>query len=82
MFHWLTERRRRHLIEQPFPDAWRGILEANVAATVLGGGPKLSGDRRVEIRKHHAVERDRVDLDGMHEDELASHQCGGIGCGP
>jgi hypothetical protein len=31
MFHWLTERRRRHLLETPFPDAWRDVLAANVA---------------------------------------------------
>ena len=35
MFRWLTERRRRHLLEQPFPDAWIAILEANVAAYPL-----------------------------------------------
>jgi hypothetical protein len=32
MFHWLTERRRQHLLEQPFPDAWRAYLEVNVPA--------------------------------------------------
>jgi MtfA peptidase len=29
---WLTERRRRHLLAQPFPPTWLAILEANVAA--------------------------------------------------
>lgn len=33
MFHWLTERRRAHLLETPFPDAWREYLDANVAAS-------------------------------------------------
>jgi MtfA peptidase len=28
---WLTERRRRHLRDQPFPPAWDDILAANVA---------------------------------------------------
>jgi Mlc titration factor MtfA (ptsG expression regulator) len=32
VFRWLTERRRRHLLEHPFPDAWTAILERNVAA--------------------------------------------------
>ena len=32
MFHWLTERRRKHLLEAPFPDAWRDVLEHDVAA--------------------------------------------------
>ncbi|HEX4454736.1 MAG TPA: M90 family metallopeptidase [Kofleriaceae bacterium] len=32
MLHWLTERRRHHLLEQPFPDAWRAILDRDVGA--------------------------------------------------
>lgn len=32
IFRWLTERRRAHLLETPFPDAWRAILERNVKA--------------------------------------------------
>jgi len=32
---WLTERRRRRLLESPFPDAWRVHLEANVGAFAL-----------------------------------------------
>jgi Mlc titration factor MtfA (ptsG expression regulator) len=35
VLHWLTERRRRHLLEQPFPEAWLAILEHNVAAYAL-----------------------------------------------
>ena len=35
MLRWLTERRRRHLLEQPFPPAWTQILEDNVAAYAL-----------------------------------------------
>ncbi len=31
MFHWLTERRRKHLLETPFPAAWLEILARNVA---------------------------------------------------
>jgi hypothetical protein len=45
MFHWLTERRRRHLLDQPFPDAWRSILEANVAVYAL-----LDEDERARLR--------------------------------
>jgi Mlc titration factor MtfA (ptsG expression regulator) len=30
MFHWLTERRRRHVLEQPFPAAWNEILDREV----------------------------------------------------
>ena len=32
---WLTERRRRRLLEEPFPAAWLEILERNVAAYAL-----------------------------------------------
>jgi Mlc titration factor MtfA (ptsG expression regulator) len=35
MFRWLTERRRRHLLERPFPAAWRETLERRVAAYKL-----------------------------------------------
>lgn len=45
MFHWLTERRRRHLLEAPFPDAWVAILETEVAAY-----PLLVADERQRLR--------------------------------
>jgi hypothetical protein len=32
VFGWLTERRRKRLLETPFPAAWTAILERNVAA--------------------------------------------------
>jgi Mlc titration factor MtfA (ptsG expression regulator) len=32
MLRWLTERRRRHLLDTPFPEAWRDTLAARVAA--------------------------------------------------
>src|SRR5450432_664027 len=32
---WLTERRRKHLLEQPFPEAWQAILATNVAVYKL-----------------------------------------------
>lgn len=35
MFRWLTDRRRRRLLEEPFPEAWTAILEQNVAAYKL-----------------------------------------------
>ena len=31
MFGWLTERRRKRLLEQPFPGAWTAILDDLVA---------------------------------------------------
>lgn len=35
MFRWLTDRRRRRLLEEPFPPSWVEILERNVAAYPL-----------------------------------------------
>jgi Mlc titration factor MtfA (ptsG expression regulator) len=32
MFRWLTERRRRHILETPWPAAWDEIIAKNVAA--------------------------------------------------
>jgi Mlc titration factor MtfA (ptsG expression regulator) len=43
--HWLTERRRRHLLEHPFPDAWRAILERDVGAYRL-----LDADEQQRLR--------------------------------
>ena len=31
MWNWLTERRRKHILETPFPAEWQEILEKNVA---------------------------------------------------
>jgi MtfA peptidase len=31
MFGWLTERRRKRLLEDPFPEAWDAIVDENVA---------------------------------------------------
>jgi len=45
MLRWLTERRRAHLLERPFPEAWLEILEANVAAYAL-----LDDDERRRLR--------------------------------
>lgn len=45
MFGWLTERRRKRLLEEPFPDAWAAILESNVAAYKL-----LNADEKQRLR--------------------------------
>lgn len=47
---WLTERRRRHLLAQPFPAEWTAILERNVAAYAL-----LSPDEQHRLRELVAV---------------------------
>ncbi|HEY4242543.1 MAG TPA: M90 family metallopeptidase [Kofleriaceae bacterium] len=42
---WLTEHRRHHLLETPFPDEWRAILDKNVAAYRL-----LAPDQQQHLR--------------------------------
>jgi Mlc titration factor MtfA (ptsG expression regulator) len=46
VFRWLTDRRRKHLLEHPFPEAWAKILEANVAAYKL-----LSADEQKRLQQ-------------------------------
>lgn len=45
IFRWLTERRRKHILENPFPDAWREYLERDVKAYTL-----LSADEQAHLR--------------------------------
>lgn len=35
LLSWFTERRRRHILETPFPPAWRAVIERNVAHWAL-----------------------------------------------
>src|SRR4051794_3907914 len=35
LFSWLNERRRRHLLAEPFPNWWCGFLTGNVAHYTL-----------------------------------------------
>jgi Mlc titration factor MtfA (ptsG expression regulator) len=45
MLRWLTERRRKRLLDEPFPAAWTQILERNVAAYAL-----LHDDEKQRLR--------------------------------
>jgi Mlc titration factor MtfA (ptsG expression regulator) len=45
MFGWLTDRRRKRLLEEPFPAEWTQILERNVAAYKL-----LDDDEKQRLR--------------------------------
>ncbi len=44
MFHWLTERRRKHLLETPFPSTWVEMIDDNVAIA-----SKLDPDQRKHL---------------------------------
>ena len=45
IWNWLTERRRKHLTEQPFPDSWTAAIERNVAHWAL-----LDDEERAHLR--------------------------------
>jgi Mlc titration factor MtfA (ptsG expression regulator) len=63
MFHWLTERRRTHLLETPFPAEWETILEENVAVYGL-----LTPDEQKHLR----------DLSQVFIAEKNFEGCGGL----
>lgn len=46
MFGWLTERRRKRLLEEPFPEAWDSYIEDNVALV-----KRLDADQRQRLRE-------------------------------
>ncbi|MCE9572112.1 MAG: zinc-dependent peptidase [Deltaproteobacteria bacterium] len=46
VFRWLTERRRRRILEHPFPLRWEAYLQANLAAYHL-----LDDDERQRLRE-------------------------------
>jgi Mlc titration factor MtfA (ptsG expression regulator) len=46
MFGWLTERRRKHLLEQPFPPEWDRIIDDNFALAA-----RLDAEQRQRLRE-------------------------------
>jgi Mlc titration factor MtfA (ptsG expression regulator) len=78
MFHWLTERRRRHLLEQPFPPAWRDVLERDV--TLLRRlDPSLHQRLRdliqVLVAEKHWEGCGGVELTDAHRVAIAAQAC-------
>ena len=55
MFRWLTERRRRHILEASWPDAWTEIVGRNVGVQgfylgrLLRHEPEVVGDAVGEL---------------------------------
>lgn len=67
MFTWLRNRRRRKLLEEPFPPWWDAILRRNV-----GHYPRLSPDERARLRDTLRVlvaEKDWEGVGGLHVTE-------------
>jgi Mlc titration factor MtfA (ptsG expression regulator) len=46
MFSWFTERRRRRILDTPFPPAWEAVLERDVAQWA-----RLDDDERARLRE-------------------------------
>jgi Mlc titration factor MtfA (ptsG expression regulator) len=65
MFRWLTERRRRHILAHPWPEAWTPVLERNVAAYAL-----LDDDERARLRQLVQVFLAEKNLEGAGGLEL------------
>lgn len=78
MFHWFTERRRRHILEQPFPAAWMEILERDV--TLLRRldpalYPRLRDLIQVFIDEKHWEGCGGVELTDEHRVTIAAQAC-------
>lgn len=78
MFGWLTERRRKRLLEDPFPAEWTAILEHNVAAYQL-----LDDDERQRLRELVQVfvaEKHWEGAGGLELDDEIRVTIAGTGC--
>jgi Mlc titration factor MtfA (ptsG expression regulator) len=63
MFGWLTERRRRQLLEEPFPPAWDAILAENVA--IAGRLDAATGKRLRDLVQVFVAEKRWEGLGGL-----------------
>lgn len=78
MFGWLTERRRKRLLETPFPDGWAAILERNVAAyTLLDAGEQ---QRLRDLVQVFIAEKHWEGCGGLELDDEIRVTIAGSGC--
>jgi Mlc titration factor MtfA (ptsG expression regulator) len=78
MLRWLTERRRKRLLEAPFPAEWTAILERNVAAYKL-----LDADEQQRLRDLVQVfiaEKHWEGAGGLELDDEIRVTIAGTGC--
>jgi MtfA peptidase len=78
VFRWLTERRRKRLLETPFPAEWTQILETNVAAYKL-----LEADEQQRLRELVQVfiaEKHWEGCGGLELDDEIRVTIAGTGC--
>jgi Mlc titration factor MtfA (ptsG expression regulator) len=78
MFRWLTERRRKHLLETPFPAAWIEILERDVAVY-----PRLDAGQQRHLRDLVQVfiaEKHWEGCGGLELDDEIRVTIAGTGC--
>lgn len=68
MFGWLRERRRRRVLDAPFPDAWRAVLEDNVEPyTHLAAADRQRLEQLIQI---FIDEKEFEGCDGLVIDDL------------
>jgi Mlc titration factor MtfA (ptsG expression regulator) len=78
MLRWLSERRRRRLLESRFPDAWTAILDRNVAAYKL-----LDDGERKRLRdlvQVFVAEKNWEGAGGLELDDEIRVTIAGTGC--
>ncbi|MDB4954131.1 MAG: hypothetical protein JWO36_1700 [Myxococcales bacterium] len=78
MFHWLTERRRRHVLEKPFPGTWAKILDRDV--TLLRRldpalHPRLRELVQVFVAEKHWEGCGGVEVTDQHRVVIAAQAC-------
>src|SRR5690242_4564757 len=78
MFGWLTERRRKRLLETPFPAAWIEILERNVAAYKLLDEPEQKHLR--DLVQVFIAEKHWEGCGGLELDDEITVTIAGTGC--
>jgi MtfA peptidase len=76
--HWLTDRRRHHLLETPFPESWSVILERNVASyRLLDAGER---QRLRELVQVFVAEKHWEAAGGLELDDEIRVTIAGAGC--
>lgn len=78
MFRWLTERRRRRLLEEAFPAAWIDVLDQNVAAYNLLDEPEQT--RLRELVQVFVAEKHWEGCGGLELDDEIRITVAGTGC--
>jgi Mlc titration factor MtfA (ptsG expression regulator) len=75
---WLTERRRRRLLETPFPPAWRAYLEANLGTWAMLDAAEH--ERLCQLVQVFVAEKHWEGAGGLELDDEIRATIAGAGC--